>query len=104
MAHAGLPIKESHQGKVQERSRGVAAMDEQERRRHRQAVEIHDDVVQALAMAKISLELGETEAGMVALEGALEAARRIVTDLLDEGEVLDLTDGLLRRDSPAGLG
>ena len=78
-------------------------MDEDECRRHRQAVEIHDDVVQALAMAKISLELGETEAGMSALEGALEAARRIVSDLLDAGEVLDLTDGLLRRDSPAGL-
>ena len=78
-------------------------MDDEERRRHRQAVEIHDDVVQALAVAKLSLELGQTEVGMAALEGALEAARRIVTGLLDEGDVIDLTDGLLRRDTPAGL-
>jgi signal transduction histidine kinase len=83
-------------------------MDEEQRRRHREALEIHDNVVQGLAMAKLSLELGEVEAGMAALEETLEAARRLVTDLLGEAagdeEVVDLTAGVLRRDTPAGLG
>ncbi|HVF33081.1 MAG TPA: hypothetical protein VM933_08595 [Acidimicrobiales bacterium] len=82
-------------------------MDDEARRRYRQAIEIHDDVVQGLATAKLAIELGDREGGVAALEETLRAARRIVTDLLSgaaAGEVVDLTDGLLRRDSPAGLG
>ena len=56
------------------------------RARRMQALVIHDNVVQGLATAKLSLELGETETGMAALEETLEAARRIMSELegLDE--------------------
>lgn len=53
------------------------------RERQLQALVIHDNVVQGLATAKLSLELGETQQGMVALEETLEAARRIISDLHD---------------------
>ena len=83
-------------------------MDEEQRRRHREALEIHDNIVQGLATAKLSLELGATEVGMAALEETLVAARKLVSDLLDgiggDDVVVDLTAGVLRRDAPAGLG
>ena len=78
------------------------------RERRRQALEIHDNVVQGLALAKLSFELGDDATGRAALEETLEAARRLVSDLLgdeDEGApTVDLTDGALRRVAPAGLG
>ena len=88
------------------------AIDQEQRRRHREALEIHDNIVQGLATAKLSLELGETQAGMAALEETLEAARKLVSDLLDgigigadgPDPAIDLTAGALRRDTPAGLG
>ena len=75
------------------------------RERQRQALEIHDNVVQGLALAKLSFELGDDATGRAALARSLEAARRLVNDLLDDGPAatLDLTDGALRRDTPAGL-
>jgi signal transduction histidine kinase len=73
------------------------------RQRRRDALDIHDNVVQGLVMAKLSLELGETEAGMHALEETLEAARHLVTDLVTVGEDrIDLTAGDLRRFVAAG--
>ena len=55
------------------------------RLRHRQALSIHDDVLQGLVTAKLSFELGEQERGMVALEQTLDSARHLVSELL-EGE------------------
>lgn len=52
-------------------------------RRH-QALEINDNVVQGLAVAKYAFDLGETQKAKEAIEGTLEAARRIISDLLDE--------------------
>lgn len=72
------------------------------RQRQRQALDIHDNVVQGLAMAKLSLELGEAEAGMAAVDETLAAARAFVTDLLGDPDIVDLRNGALRRSVPAG--
>jgi signal transduction histidine kinase len=72
------------------------------RQRQRQALDIHDNVVQGLVMAKLSLELGETEAGMAAVDQTLAAARAFVTDLLGDPDIVDLRNGALRRSIPAG--
>lgn len=66
------------------------------RERQRQALVIHDNVVQGLATAKLSLELGETQAGMRALEDTLEAARRIISDLHDGPDGAGLPQALRR--------
>ena len=80
---------------------GVLADEVRERRRR--ALDIHDNVVQGLVTTKLSLELGETEAGMASLERTLGSARDLVTELLGDGESpLDLRDGSLRRGVAAG--
>ncbi|HWH09134.1 MAG TPA: hypothetical protein VNX21_08030 [Candidatus Thermoplasmatota archaeon] len=79
------------------------AMFEDLRQRQRQALEIHDNVVQGLAKAKLNLELGRTEEGMREIEDTLKASRAIITDLLgDEGGESALKPGELRRGLPAG--
>lgn len=70
--------------------------------RQRQALDIHDNVVQGLALAKLSFELGEDEAGLDAMERTLDAARSFVTELLGDPEIVDLRSGALRRSVPAG--
>jgi signal transduction histidine kinase len=72
------------------------------RQRQRQALDIHDNVVQGLVMAKLSFELGETDAGMAAVDQTLAAARSFVTDLLGDPDIVDLRNGALRRSIPAG--
>jgi signal transduction histidine kinase len=72
------------------------------RQRQRQALDIHDNVVQGLAMAKLSFELGETDTGMAAIDETLAAARAFVTDLLGDPDIVDLRSGALRRSVPAG--
>jgi hypothetical protein len=80
-----------------------ATLGEEELERwRRHALDLHDEVVQGLAMAKLSLELGESEAGMAAIEQTLAAARSLVSDLLGEPGVVDLRNGALRRSTPAG--
>ena len=53
------------------------------RLRQRQALSIHDDVLQGLVTAKLSFELGDQERGLAMLDQTLDAARRLVSDLLD---------------------
>lgn len=66
--------------------------------RERQALEINDNVVQSLAVAHYRLDLGDVEAAREEVARALEAARRIITGLLDSPE-----PGELRRaESPPG--
>lgn len=72
------------------------------RQRQRQALDIHDNVVQGLALAKLSFELGEDEAGLAAVDQTLAAARSFVTDLLGDPDIVDLRNGALRRSLPAG--
>ena len=72
--------------------------------RKRQALEIHDNVVQGLATAKLAFEMEDTERGMRSLDQTLVASRKIITDLLGgEQEGLPLA-GNLRRTNAAGEG
>ena len=64
------------------------------RLRQRQALSIHDDVLQGLVTAKLSFELGDPDQGLVILDQTLESARHLVSDLLEGPR---LTPGHLRR-------
>jgi GAF domain-containing protein len=54
------------------------------RRQARRATELNDDVVQALAIAKMHLQLDEPQRGMDALEQALESSKRILAELVED--------------------
>lgn len=79
-----------------------AAVFEDMKVRQRQALDIHDNIVQGLATAKISFEMNRPDEGMRAVEETLAASRKIITDLLgDEGSDARLRAGDLRRDRAA---
>ena len=63
--------------------RGAAVFEDLATRRT-EALEIHDQVVQELATAKLALELGDRERGMAALERGLGSSRAIVSTLVSE--------------------
>lgn len=52
--------------------------------RRQQALQINDNVVQGLAVAKYAFDLGDHDKAKEAIEGTLAAARRIISDLLDD--------------------
>jgi hypothetical protein len=54
-----------------------------ERLRRQQALEINDDIVQGLVVAKLAIELEEPQRATAALERTLESARAIIGGLLD---------------------
>jgi GAF domain-containing protein len=54
------------------------------RRQAQRAAELNDDVVQALATAKLQFELGETSAGLEMLEHALAGGKRILAELVTD--------------------
>jgi hypothetical protein len=65
-------------------------------RRH--ALEINDNVVQRLVLAKYALDRGATETSQQKLAETLRETQQLVTSLLEEREI---TPGALRRDAPA---
>jgi len=65
-------------------------------RRH--ALEINDNVVQRLVLAKYALDRGATETSQQKLAETLRETQQLVTSLLEEREI---TPGSLRRDAPA---
>jgi hypothetical protein len=68
------------------------------RLRQRQALSIHDDVLQGIVTAKLSFELGEQEQGMATLDETLESARHLVSELLEGRHAGDhLGAGSVRR-------
>ena len=72
--------------------------------RQRQALEINDDIVQGLTVAKMALELDEKQKTEEALEKSLAAASRIISGLLGQyGEENRLGPGRLVRDRAATL-
>ena len=71
-----------------------AAVYEDLRMRQRQALEIHDNVVQGLARAKLALDLSRGDEGSAALDDTLAASKRIITELLGDK---DVAPGDLRR-------
>lgn len=79
-----------------------AKLFEDMKERQRQALEINDNIVQGLAVAKMALELGEREKSHEALETALASASRIITDLLGQASPeVRLGSGDLVRRAPA---
>lgn len=67
--------------------------------RRRRAVEINDDVVQRLVLARQAYAAGERSEGDVAVGQALERARRIMGELIEPGR---LSPGSLRRELAEG--
>lgn len=76
--------------------RGRGAPSSRQEEREREALDIHDNIVQGLAEAKLAFDLGRPEQAREAVERTLEQARRIVTDLME-----DPGPGDLRRVTPA---
>ncbi|HVF74241.1 MAG TPA: hypothetical protein VM938_04270 [Acidimicrobiales bacterium] len=84
--------------------RGAALFDDM-KERQRRALEINDEIVQGLSVAKLALELDERGRSAEALEQALASARTIISDLLgDTEEEFRLGPGDLRRRAPAHVG
>ncbi|MFK5583477.1 MULTISPECIES: hypothetical protein [unclassified Serinicoccus] len=54
--------------------------------RHRQAVEINDNLIQGMAAAKWSMEAGRVDAALVALEETLDRGQRLVSQLITDAE------------------
>lgn len=70
--------------------------------RQRRALEINDNIVQGLFVARTALALDEREISEEALRTTLDSARHIISDLLGEaGSELELGPGQLRRDRAA---
>jgi hypothetical protein len=70
--------------------------------RQRQALEINDNIVQGLTVAKHQLERGEDQHSRAAIEETLRKARALITELLGEpGSELELGPGDLRRSASA---
>ena len=72
--------------------------------RERQALEINDGIVQALAVAEYRLAQGDHDKAREAVRESLEAARDIITDLLGEDPTVAIQPGDLRRQTPGHLG
>jgi hypothetical protein len=70
--------------------------------RERQALEINDNIVQGLSVAKYALDQGKDEQSRKAIEDSLLKARGIITELLGEKDSeIELGAGDLRRKAPA---
>jgi AmiR/NasT family two-component response regulator len=69
------------------------------RLRQRQALDVHESVVQSLAIAKLASDLGRADESRVALDEGLEAARDIVTRSLEELKSQGVPAGQLIRDT-----
>ena len=80
--------------------RALTAASELERRElnERHAVEINDNIIQGLALAKYKLEAGEGEASANQVSQTLREAQRLVSNLLGDAEV---QAGQLRREIAA---
>jgi response regulator NasT len=67
--------------------------------RQRQALDVHESVVQTLTVAKLASDLGRADESRVALHDALEAAQNIVTRSLEELKEKGVPADQLIRDS-----
>ena len=80
------------------RALGTAAELERRELNERHAVEINDNIIQGLALAKYQMQRGQDEAGSAQLSDTLREAQRLVSGLLGDAEV---QAGQLRRETPA---
>lgn len=85
---------------VTQRRQGEAATRELSdmRTRQRQAIEINDNIVQGLTIARWSFDLGEVEAARSAVERTVVTARLLVDRMLSLSGAVE--PGALRRDQP----
>ncbi|MEA2169175.1 MAG: hypothetical protein QOF76_2475 [Solirubrobacteraceae bacterium] len=72
--------------------------------RERQAIEINDNIVQGLAVARMALDSGDDADTRVAIEDTLRRAQDLISELLAVEEIEALEPGDLRRSRPASLG
>ena len=73
--------------------------------RERQALEINDNIVQGLSVAKYALDQGHDGKSRRAVEDTLKNARELITELLgEEATEVELGPGELRRQRPAAVG
>ena len=80
------------------RALGTAAELERRELNERHAVEINDNIIQGLALAKYQMQRGQEDAGATQLSDTLREAQRLVSGLLGDAEV---QAGQLRRATPA---
>jgi hypothetical protein len=78
-----------------------AQLFEDMRQREQQALELNDNVLQGLVVAKMALELGQKDKAATALESAITSASHMISDLL--GAQSTRGAGLLRS-KPASIG
>ena len=78
-----------------------AKLFEDMRQREQQALELNDNVLQGLVVAKMALELGQREKAATALESSISSASHMISDLL--GAHPSRERGLLRT-NPAAIG
>jgi GAF domain-containing protein len=73
--------------------------------RERRALEINDNIVQGLALAKYAIAAGNVDQGVQAIDDTLERARDIITSQLEEvvGGAMALKPGDLVRRGPSSL-
>jgi len=73
--------------------------------RERQALQLHDEVVQGLVVAKMALDLDQKDQSQEALTATLASASQIISDLIGRStEDLRMGPGDLVRERPADLG
>jgi hypothetical protein len=71
--------------------------------RERQALEINDNIVQGLAVARMALESGDDKDTRRAIEDTLRRSQALISDLLGSDETEKLGPGDLRRREAAGV-
>jgi len=69
------------------------------RERHRFGIELNDDVVQGLVVAKFALEMNDFGKAHAAVDGALVATKRIASALYAEAELQMDTSDLVRKEA-----
>ena len=73
------------------------------RERQRQGMELNDNVVQDLSVAKLALEIGDLDRVRRSVSAALSAATAIASELITEDAGLEVGPGDLVRTRPAGV-
>ena len=73
------------------------------RERNRTGIELNDDVVQSLAVAKFALDTGDVQRAHDAVESALGATKRIASALYAEDDLQMDTSDLVRREASAPI-
>ena len=58
------------------------------RRRQAQAIQLNDDVVQSLAVAKLAIDMGEVSQAAARVDAALKASKHLLSEMAEEAPTL----------------